>query len=308
MHHSQSVFERFTQEARQVVVWAQEEARALKHNYIGTEHLLLGLLREEEQREDGEQTLGSLGVTLTGAREKVMRIVGPGEEASRGQIPFTPRAKKVLELALREALSHGHNWIAPEHILLGLAREDEGVASRVLLEFDTDAEKIRAGVTRALATRPLPTGSPPLTRSSAARLPMEPSWFDGIDAVLMRLTVEIRAELGREPDAGDLLITLACAEETAAGKALRELGVDLDALWGRLERIRQQRASEREELMRRISDLEIQKQRALERQDFKQAARLRDKQRELSAGLEAGFEQDLLREVRRRLGLSRKGG
>ena len=149
------MFERFTERARQVVVLAQDEARAFKHNYIGTEHLLLGLLREEEGL--GARVLESLDITVEEVRAQVARIVGQGDEVTIGQIPFTPRAKKVLELALREALSLGHNYIGTEHILLGLARESDGVAMRILLDFDADAEKIRNEVVRFLSgtvTRP----------------------------------------------------------------------------------------------------------------------------------------------------------
>jgi ATP-dependent Clp protease ATP-binding subunit ClpC len=143
------VFERFTERARQVVVLAQDEARALKHNYIGTEHILLGLLREEEGL--AARVLDSLDITVEEVRQQVARIVGQGDEATSGQIPFTPRAKKVLELALREALSLGHNYIGTEHILLGLVRENEGVAARILLDFDADAEKIRNEIIRMLS-------------------------------------------------------------------------------------------------------------------------------------------------------------
>jgi ATP-dependent Clp protease ATP-binding subunit ClpC len=143
------VFERFTERARQVVVLAQEEARILKHNYIGTEHILLGLLREEEGL--AARVLESLDITVERVRAQVVRIVGSGEEVTSGQIPFTPRAKKVLELALREALSLGHNYIGTEHILLGLVRENEGVAARILLDFDADSEKIRNEVIRMLS-------------------------------------------------------------------------------------------------------------------------------------------------------------
>jgi ATP-dependent Clp protease ATP-binding subunit ClpC len=143
------VFERFTERARQVVVLAQEEARILKHNYIGTEHILLGLLREEEGL--AARVLESLEITVERVRAQVVRIVGSGEEVTSGQIPFTPRAKKVLELALREALSLGHNYIGTEHILLGLVRENEGVAARILLDFDADSEKIRNEVIRMLS-------------------------------------------------------------------------------------------------------------------------------------------------------------
>ncbi|MBE0428312.1 MAG: ATP-dependent Clp protease ATP-binding subunit [Thermoleophilia bacterium] len=154
------MFERFTERARQVVVLAQEEARSLKHNYIGTEHLLLGLLREEEGI--AAQVLTALDVHLDEVRMQVAQIVGMGDEVAAGQIPFTPRAKKVLELALREALSLGHNYIGTEHILLGLIKENEGVAARILLEFDADPDKIRNEIMRKLTgsarRTPVPQG------------------------------------------------------------------------------------------------------------------------------------------------------
>jgi ATP-dependent Clp protease ATP-binding subunit ClpC len=144
------VFERFTERAKQVVVLAQEEARALKHNYIGTEHILLGLLREEEGL--AARVLESLDITVEEVREQVKRLVGRGDEdIVTGQIPFTPRAKKVLELALREALALGHNYIGTEHVLLGVVRENQGVAARILLDFDADAEKIRKQIMSVLS-------------------------------------------------------------------------------------------------------------------------------------------------------------
>jgi ATP-dependent Clp protease ATP-binding subunit ClpC len=145
------MFERFTEQAREVVDLAQEEASTLKHNYIGTEHILLGLLREEEGL--AARVLESLDFTIERLRAQVVRIVGSGEELTSGQIPFTPRAKKVLELALREALRLGHNYIGTEHILLGLVLENEGVAARLLLDFDADSEKIRGEVMRMLSVR-----------------------------------------------------------------------------------------------------------------------------------------------------------
>ena len=151
------MLERFTKRARQVVVLAQEEARTLKHDYVGTEHILLGLLREEEGL--AARVLESLDITVERVRAQVVRIVGSGEEVTSGQISFTQRAAKVLELALREALSLGHNYIATEHILLGLVRENEGVAARILLDFDADAEKIRDEVIRAVGAAPIePSG------------------------------------------------------------------------------------------------------------------------------------------------------
>jgi ATP-dependent Clp protease ATP-binding subunit ClpC len=144
------MFGRFTERARQVMVLAQDEARALKHNYVGTEHLLLGLLREEEGL--AARVLESLDVTVEEVRAQVARIIGQGdEEVTSGQMPLTPRTKRVLELALRESQSLGHEYIGTEHILLGLVRENEGVAARVLLDFDADAEKIRNEIIRMLS-------------------------------------------------------------------------------------------------------------------------------------------------------------
>jgi ATP-dependent Clp protease ATP-binding subunit ClpC len=142
------VFERFTERARQVVVLAQDEARLLKHNYIGTEHILLGLLREEEGL--AARVLEGLDIELNEVRAQVARVVGQGDEATTGQIPFTPRAKKVLELSLREALSLNDNYIGTEHVLLGLVRENEGVAARILLNLGADSERVRNAVIESL--------------------------------------------------------------------------------------------------------------------------------------------------------------
>jgi ATP-dependent Clp protease ATP-binding subunit ClpC len=152
------VFERFTERARQVVVLAQEEARDLRHNYIGTEHLLLGLLREEEGV--GAHVLGELGVSLDDVRAQVGEIIGRGDVVTTGQIPFTPRAKKVLELSLREALTLGHNYIGTEHVLLGIARENDGVAAQILLGGGADADVIRDAVIRKVGPVP-PRGAAP---------------------------------------------------------------------------------------------------------------------------------------------------
>ena len=143
------MFERFTESARQVVVLSQEEARTLRHDYIGTEHLLLGLLREEDGL--AARVLINLGLQVERVRGQIVRIVGSGEEVRVGQIPFTPRAKRVLELALREALSLGHNHIGPEHILLALGRENESVATRIMRDFDADPEKVRNAVMYAIS-------------------------------------------------------------------------------------------------------------------------------------------------------------
>ena len=143
------MFERFTEKARRVVVYAQEEAKKLNQNYIGTEHLLLGLIREE----DGiaAKALESLDVSLDDVRAHVEELIGEGTYVPTGHIPFTPRAKKVLELSLREALQLGHNYIGTEHILLGLIREGEGVAAQVLLDLGADLEKVRSAVLQLLS-------------------------------------------------------------------------------------------------------------------------------------------------------------
>ena len=143
------MFERFTDRARRVVVLAQEEARDLGHTYIGTEHILLGLLREPEGV--AAQALEALGIGLDGVRREVREIIGPGEGITLpSHIPFTPRAKKVLELSLREALQLGHNYIGTEHILLGLIREGEGVAAQVLVKLGADLNRVRQQVIMTL--------------------------------------------------------------------------------------------------------------------------------------------------------------
>jgi ATP-dependent Clp protease ATP-binding subunit ClpA len=146
------VFERFTERARQVVVFAQDEARSLGHDYIGTEHLLLGLLREEEGL--AARTLEEVEVTVEEVRAQVDRLVGRGNQGATGQIPFTPRAKSVLELSLREAIALNHDHIGTEHILLGLAREGGGTAMQILRDFDMDSERIRTELIRAVSRRP----------------------------------------------------------------------------------------------------------------------------------------------------------
>ena len=143
------MFERFTDRARRVVVLAQEEARMLNHNYIGTEHILLGLIHEGEGV--AAKALESLGISLEAVRAQVEEIIGQGQQAPSGHIPFTPRAKKVLELSLREALQLGHNYIGTEHILLGLIREGEGVAAQVLVKLGADLNRVRQQVIQLLS-------------------------------------------------------------------------------------------------------------------------------------------------------------
>ncbi|NDF69425.1 MAG: NDP-hexose 4-ketoreductase, partial [Actinobacteria bacterium] len=143
------MFERFTDRARRVVVLAQEEARLLNHSYIGTEHILLGLIHEGEGV--AAKALEALNISLEAVRAQVEEIIGQGGSSPSGHIPFTPRAKKVLELSLREALQLGHNYIGTEHILLGLIREGEGVAAQVLVKLGADLSRVRQQVIQLLS-------------------------------------------------------------------------------------------------------------------------------------------------------------
>lgn len=281
-----------------MVVLAQEEARALRHGYIGTEHILLGLLREEEGV--AATSLESLGLTAELVRAQVVRIVGLGEEPSEGQIPFTPRAKRVLEFSLRESLSLGHNHIGTEHILLALTGEGEGVGARVLLDFDLDSEMIRDEVIRGLS-------GPRAARTTLRHRPVMGAWLDGLRPHADQLGLEIRRALDRYPDSGDLLLALGCTEETVAGRALKELGVDLDALQLAIEGIRREDAPRVEQ---QLHEVRRAKERAIEAGDLDEAARLRDEERHLLARSTAAglVGPETLEEIRRRLGLSRGEG
>jgi ATP-dependent Clp protease ATP-binding subunit ClpC len=159
------VFERFTSGARRAVVLSQEAARGLNHNYIGTEHLLLGLLGAGEGV--AAQVFESLGISEDEARAQIEQIIPRGTEVATGAIPFTPRAKKVLELSLREALQLGHRYIGSEHILLGLIREGEGVAGQVMAKLGADAVRARASVLQLLESVPAEP-EPAGTRSTKA--------------------------------------------------------------------------------------------------------------------------------------------
>jgi ATP-dependent Clp protease ATP-binding subunit ClpC len=199
------VFERFTDRARRTVVFAQEEARMLNHNYIGTEHILLGLLREEEGV--AARALTSLGLSLEAVRHDVGEIVGRGSEVPRGHIPFTPRAKKVLELSLREALQLGHNYIGTEHILLGLIREGEGVAAQVLQKLGADLNRVRQTVVQLLSRYAAETeaaggeavgvfteGVAPTSEPLGDDAPTCPNCFGALDETLAVRVLETTAE------------------------------------------------------------------------------------------------------------------
>ena len=188
------MFERFTERARRVVVLAQEEARRLDHNYIGTEHILLGLIREGEGV--AAKALESLGISLEAVRQQVKEIIGRGQQAPSGHIPFTPRAKKVLELSLREAQELGHNYIGTEHILLGLIREGSGVAAQVLVKLGADLTRARQQVVQLLHNR---TGEDLIT----ARSPLPDDVLKRPGSLDRRLAV-IERWVGLRPDLDDL--------------------------------------------------------------------------------------------------------
>jgi ATP-dependent Clp protease ATP-binding subunit ClpC len=234
MLHSAFMFERFTNRARHAVVLAQEEARRLQHNYIGTEHILLGLLGEPEGV--ACRVLDRFGMSLAGAREEVRAIIGPGVGAPSGHIPFTPRAKKTLELALREALQLNHNYIGTEHILLGMIREGEGVAAQVLRKHSADLMPIRMAVLDLVPAGPAET-------SGRGRRWLRPRSFMGPgpapepdDTAELRTTPAADTSLseaarlaGGQPVGSHHLLLAALADpDTAAARALAALGVDLD--------------------------------------------------------------------------------
>ena len=191
------MFERFTDRARRVVVLAQEEARMLNHAHIGTEHLLLGLVHEGQGV--AARALEALGISLEAVRREVEEIIGQGERPLSGHIPFTPRAKKVLELSLRESNELGHEYIGTEHILLGLVREGEGVAAQVLVKMGADLDRVRQQVIELLHSRG--GERPPSGRRVRARSAGDlPGLLDALD---QRLEA-IERWVGMRPDLRDL--------------------------------------------------------------------------------------------------------
>jgi ATP-dependent Clp protease ATP-binding subunit ClpC len=216
------MFERFTDRARRVVVLAQEEARLLNHNYIGTEHILLGLVHDDEGV--AAQALESLNIRLDAVRREVEQIIGQGGSPPSEQIPFTPRAKKVLELSLREAIQLGHNYIGTEHILLGLLREGEGVACQVLVKLGANLPTVRARVLQLVAKRP---GK----GASGALLTLSPELAAVVDEARRA------AEANGESEVTPIYLFLAAVEDPdgAAGRMLRSVGVDPEQLRRQLQ-------------------------------------------------------------------------
>jgi len=214
------MFERFTDRARQTVVLAQEEARKLGHDYIGTEHLLLGTLREGEGA--AAVALHRLGINVTDVRTDVIAIIGEGTATPTGHIPFTPRSKKVLELSLREALQLGHNYIGTEHILLGLVREGEGVAAQILVGRGVSLERVRATVLAVVGT---------LGEKGERVAPRVTPGAEDVIANARRLAGSI--PMGSH----HLLEALVRSEETAAAKVLAEIGVDAEVLAAKIDEV-----------------------------------------------------------------------
>jgi ATP-dependent Clp protease ATP-binding subunit ClpC len=196
------MFERFTDGSRRVVVLAQEEAKMLNHDYVGTEHILLGLLDEGDGL--AARSLESLGISLDAVRQQVEEIIGRGQQAPSGHIPFTPRAKKVLELSLSESLRLGHGYIGTEHILLGLIREGDGVAAQVLVKLGADLNRVREQVLQLLHGYHGPdaesAGSQPGGRARAGLPDDALARFDALDR---RLTA-LERWVSRQPDLEDL--------------------------------------------------------------------------------------------------------
>ena len=212
------MFERFTDGSRRVVVLAQEEARMLNHNYIGTEHILLGLLREGDGY--AARALESLGISLDAVRQQVEEIIGHGQQVPSVHIPFAPRAKRVLELSLRESLQLGHGYIGTEHILLGLLREGDGVAAQVLVRLGADLDRVREQVLQLLAGYQGPdvegAVSQPGGRASAGLPGDALARFDALD----RRLAALERWVGMRPDLQDL------EQEIAQVRRDKEAAVD----------------------------------------------------------------------------------
>jgi ATP-dependent Clp protease ATP-binding subunit ClpC len=223
------MFERFTDGSRRVVVLAQDEARMLYHGYVGTEHILLGLIHEGG---GAARTLASLGISLDAVRQQVEEIIGRGQQAPSGHIPFTPRAKKVLELSLRESLQLGQGYIGPEHILLGLLREGDGVAAQVLVRLGADLNRVREQVIQLLHEYPgqeaASAGSQP---GEGARAGLPDDALARFDALDRRLTA-LERWVSMQPDLEGLdqqiaqvrrdLETAAARQDSQAATALRD--------------------------------------------------------------------------------------
>jgi ATP-dependent Clp protease ATP-binding subunit ClpA len=229
------MFERFTDRARRVVVLAQEEARMLNHNYIGTEHLLLGLAHEGEGV--AAKTLESLGISLATIRQQVEEIIGKGVQAPAGHIPFTPRAKTVLELSLREALQLDHNYIGTEHILLGLIREGEGVAAQVLVRLGADLDRVRLRVIKLLEAYSAKEPSAAREGDPGPATSMFDRFTDRSRRVVVLAQEEARMLNHNYIGTEHILLGLIHEGDGVAARALESLGISLEAVRQQVEAI-----------------------------------------------------------------------
>jgi ATP-dependent Clp protease ATP-binding subunit ClpA len=248
----QTMFERFTDRARSVVRLAEEEARRLGHNYIGTEHILLGLLREAEGV--AAKALQSLGISLDAVRQQVEEIIGRGQQVPFESIPFTPRAKKVLELSLRESLQLRHNYIGTEHILLGLIREGDGVAAQVLVKLGADLKRVRLQVIELL-------------HGHQAEEPVSARFAAQKSRVMPAVAQKYRVMPAVQPRLEAVEARLAAVEQRVG------TGPDTTDLDEQIDRVRGERHA------------------AADAQDYEQAASLRDREKELLASKAARQEK-----------------
>lgn len=246
-----------------------------------------------------------LGLDPLEAKASVLRLVPPTDTPS-AMIPFTPAAKKLLERGLKQALGLRHKHIGTERLLLALAEEREGVAATVLREQQISAEQIREAVMQALGPDQLSPETEPVREMRHA---IDLAWFDGIGTGLNRWGKEIRHGLDRDPDAGDLLLVLACAEGLAA-ETFRQLGLDVKRIRNAVEAARRQRSSRDEEIRQEIDDVLEAKKHALEQNEFVRASELRDRERELWEKLrgEHVSQHDVFSAVREHLGLPPQPG
>ena len=251
------MFERFTDQARHVVVVAQQESATLGHDHIGTEHLLLGILGAGDS--GAVRTLAAMEVSQEAARRQVEELAGRGAHQQPGQIPFTPRAKTVLELSLREALRLGHNYIEPEHILLGLVSEGDGAGAQVLIRLGADPKRIRLEVT-ALLPRRLEVTARATDRAALPRGPV-PAALDAIRDRLDTITGQLTAIMGKLGIGGEAGWDLVPDPEPTTD-ALRELD-------------------------RQVEEIRAAKEAAIDAQDFERAVMLRQSERELRARRDA---------------------
>ena len=265
------MFERFTDRARRVVVLAQEEARMLDHNYIGTEHLLLGLIHEGEGV--AAKALRALDVDLDTLRREVEALVGRGQQPQQGHIPFTPRAKKALELALRESVHLGHDYIGTEHLLLGLVREGEGPAAQVLEQRGIELNTVRQEVIRQL------------------------HGHQGREGRRRRMAWARSVVEGREG---------ATLEEIS--RQLRVLGARLTAIEARLGIAESPAREQLRQVDAEIARVRRQKESAIDEQDFERAARLRDEERRLLGDRRAAEDEWLMAERVQEAGLAPEDG